>query len=145
MQGVNVLKISATDAEAEQMFAIRRKVFVEEQKVSEEDEFDEFETTSNHYLLYINEKPVGCARWRFTSDKIKLERFAVLKEHRGCGLGGLILERILTDILSLGKPIYMHAQLSAIPFYEKFGFVKQGEQFEECGIQHFSMYLKRIV
>ncbi|NUM51573.1 MAG: GNAT family N-acetyltransferase [Flavobacteriales bacterium] len=140
MKGINIIRIKDSDAEAEAMFHIRRKVFVEEQLVSETEEFDEFEETSNHYILYLNENPVACARWREVDDKIKLERFAVLKEHRKQGLGGLVLERILQDILSIGKPIYMHAQIHAIPFYKKFNFIKKGELFTECGIEHFTMY-----
>lgn len=145
MKGINIIKLKSVDIEAETMFEIRRKVFVIEQNVEENDEFDEFEEESNHYLLYLNENAVACARWREVNGKIKLERFAVLKEYRKLGLGGLILERILQDVLSLGKPIYMHAQLHAIPFYEKFNFYKQGKMFLECGIEHYTMFYNNNV
>ena len=49
-------------------FSIRQKVFVEEQKVDRDEEYDEFEPSSIHYLVYVDEKPVGTARWRITKD-----------------------------------------------------------------------------
>jgi hypothetical protein len=65
---------------AEDLFEIRRKVFVEEQKVSSEDEFDEFEASAQIiFWLFMMIMPVATARWRATEKGIKLERFAVLR------------------------------------------------------------------
>ncbi len=124
-------------------FKIRRKVFVDEQKVSREEEFDEFEETSMHYLVFLDDMPVGAARWRKTAKGIKLERFAVLKEHRNSGAGSIVLKKVLEDVMPLNEKIYLHAQLAAINLYRKAGFRAEGDLFSEAGIDHYLMVLKR--
>ncbi len=139
-----VEKITDKDS-LSQAFKIRNLVFVLEQNVNESDEYDEFEEYSAHFLARLEGSPVGTARWRFTPKGVKLERFAVLKEARGKGVGQALVSAVLADIdsntASVGKTKYLHAQLTAIPLYEKFGFQKVGEMFEECAIQHFKMEL----
>ncbi len=134
-----------TKEQLKAIFEIRQEVFVVEQEVDPAEEYDEFENTSTHFLVKLNGVPAGTARWRVTPNGIKLERFAVIKSMRGRGVGQLLVKKVLNDIASRkessGKLLYMHAQLSAIPLYEKFGFKKVGEQFEECNIQHFKMEL----
>lgn len=125
-------------------FAIRRKVFMEEQKVDEREEFDDFEQTSIHYLVLHDDKPVGTARWRITTDGIKLERFAVLKEYRNVRAGRTVLLKVLDDVLPLKKKIYLNAQVAAMNFYAREGFVAEGEMFMEAGIEHFKMVFVRI-
>ena len=66
----------------EGVYTIREKVFVEEQNVSKEEEYDEFELASTHLLASIDKKPVGTCRIRKTKSGVKLERFAVLKNYR---------------------------------------------------------------
>lgn len=124
---------------AEIAFAIRREVFVVEQFVDPVLEYDEYEDTAIHYLLFLDEVPVTTARWRETGKGIKLERFATLKEYRNKGIGNKILDRVMEDVLSLKKPIYLHSQVNAISLYERNGFVKEGEMFVEADIQHYLM------
>lgn len=135
----------ATESEKKHAFSIREKVFVVEQKVDAKDEYDEFEEISTHFLAILDDIPVGTARWRFTDKGIKLERFAVLQEARGKGVGQALVREVLNDINSVsaskGKMKYLHAQLTAVPLYSKFGFEKEGEIFEECNIQHYKMSL----
>lgn len=121
------------------IFRIRNSVFVEEQHVDEREEFDDFEKTSIHYLGIFNGVPAGTARWRITNAGIKLERFAVLKEYRKKGVAAAILKRVLNDTVTAGVRIYLHAQVTAVGFYEKNGFVKEGTLFSEAGIDHFVM------
>jgi predicted GNAT family N-acyltransferase len=128
-------------AELSAAFAIRKKVFVEEQEVGEADEFDEFEEESHHYLLKVEGKPIATARWRFIGDKIKCERFALLEEFRNQGFGSVLLNEVINDVKNKSSTIYLHAQLKAIPFYERIGFQKVGDQFTECEIEHFKMVL----
>ena len=120
-------------------FAIRQKVFVEEQQVDEREEYDDFEQTSIHYLVFVDDKPVGTARWRITPDGIKLERFAVLKEFRNAGAGSAILKKVLADVIPLHKKIYMNAQEKAMEFYRREDFVPEGDMFLECNIRHYKM------
>lgn len=137
---IEIKKYTTADTSlADKAFEIRRKVFVEEQKVPREEEFDVYETTSTHYLLFINGTPAATARWRFTDKGIKLERFAVLKEYRGRGYGSVLLKTVMIDVKPQQRPVYLHAQLTAINFYEKEGFVKYGPKFSECDIEHYCM------
>ena len=123
------------------IYEIRQKVFVEEQKVDRDIEYDEFEKTSKHFIAFSDGTCVGTARWRRTPNGIKLERFAVLGEHRGQGIGSALVRGILDD-LPPGIPVYLHSQLTATSLYERFGFRPEGDQFEEAGIQHYKMILK---
>lgn len=129
----------------EAAFAIRRIVFVEEQNVPADDEYDEFEAESQHFLAYLDDQPVGTARWRRTSKGVKLERFAVLPTARRKGVGQALVQTVLNDVFSQQpepiESIYLHAQLSARPLYDSFGFVPVGPQFDECGIEHVKMVL----
>ena len=139
---IEVKRFSFEDKElAEKAFAIRRKVFVDEEGVDPELEYDR-EEEAHHYLLILGEKPIATARWRETEKGIKLERFAVLPEYRNRGLGGIILKEVMKDVISLGKEVYLHSQLKAVPFYERNGFVKEGPVFYEAGMGHFLMKLK---
>lgn len=133
------------ESSLQQAFQIRRQVFVVEQKVPASEEYDEFEKESRHFLAKIDGKPVGTARWRFTKNGVKMERFAVLEEARGKGVGQALVAAVLEDLKSTpeaaGKTKYLHAQLTAMPLYSKFGFEKKGDLFEECNIQHYKMEL----
>lgn len=128
----------------EKAFAIREEVFVVEQEVASDEEFDEFEDESHHFVaLGSQDQPIGSARWRKTEKGIKLERFTVKKELRGKGLGSAIVKAVLDDLKekeASGTYLYMHAQLDAVPLYAKFNFQKKGEQFDECGIMHYLMW-----
>ncbi|MCF8302651.1 MAG: GNAT family N-acetyltransferase [Bacteroidales bacterium] len=133
-------RISFSDSEFKKLaLPIRTKVFVDEQKVPSELEYDGADEQARHYILYLDEKPIGTARWRETNEGIKLERFAVLKQYRNKNYGSGLLKAVLQDIIPLNKPIYLHAQLKAVPYYERQGFVKVGEKFVEAGIEHYLM------
>ena len=77
-QSIEVKRVS-TKEELEQVFAIRRIVFVDEQNCPPELEW-EFEDESVHFIGTVNAEPAGAARWRKTDKGYKLERFAVLRE-----------------------------------------------------------------
>ena len=121
---------------------IRYVVFVIGQNCPEELEW-EYEEESTHFLVLDNGKSVATARHRKTDKGYKLERFAVLESKREKGYGKIVLKAILDDLSDFKGLIYMHAQKQILPFYEKLGFKKEGEEFEEAGIIHFKMYLKK--
>ncbi|MDR7129276.1 putative GNAT family N-acyltransferase [Algoriphagus sp. 4150] len=133
------------DDQLKSAFWIREQVFVIEQGVDPKEEYDEFESVSRHFLACLDEKPAGTARWRITPNGVKLERFAVVKDARGKGVGQALVAAVLEDIkgapATAGKKKYLHAQLSAVPLYSKFGFEKEGDMFEECNILHYKMQL----
>ncbi len=141
------VKTVETPEELKQIFSIREEVFVKEQKVASEEEYDEFEESSIHFIAKDEQgNPCGTARWRFTDNGIKLERFAVLKSARGKGAGQALVRAVLDNIKekpeAKGKKLYMHAQLPAVSLYSRFGFEKVGEQFEECNIMHYQMEME---
>ena len=133
----------ADDTELQTAFRIRAKVFVEEQHVPADEEYDEYETSSRHFLAYADGTPCGTARWRHTDKGIKLERFAVLPDFRSRKVGSALVQAVLDDVQSQSaeteKPVYLHAQVTAMPLYAKFGFWPVGEMFLECDIEHYKM------
>lgn len=140
MMKVLVNKVSSA-GDLELAFSIRHKVFVDEQHVSPEEEYDEFEPVSAHFLARLNGIPAGTARWRKTTHGYKLERFAVLKEFRGSGVGSALMKALLSDLPADASSVYLNAQLDARKLYEKFGFRQEGEEFLEAGIRHYRMRL----
>jgi len=116
---------------------IRQKVFIDEQQVPPEEEWDEYEETAQHFLVFYNDKAVGTGR--ITGDG-KIGRMAVLKKARGLGAGLELLQFICKFARAEGqKSVYLNAQCQAIPFYEKAGFSAEGETFSEAGISHMRM------
>jgi len=127
--------------------AIRHQVFVVGQGVPAEAENDEHDQTDAHHYLARTATGAACgaARWRRTGQGVKLERFAVLEEYRNQAVGAALLHRVLADVRAAhpAAPVYLNAQLRAIPFYERHGFHKVGDQFTECDIEHFKMELQK--
>jgi predicted GNAT family N-acyltransferase len=118
--------------------AVRRAVFVVEQGVPELLELDEHDADSNHVLVRdAAGQPVGAGRLR---PEGQIGRMAVLKDRRGQGIGTAILSSLLETARQQGHArVFLHAQMSAVSFYEKYGFVARGEVFEAAGIQHRHM------
>tara|TARA_B100001179_G_C18352015_1_gene301252 strand:- start:6 stop:431 length:426 start_codon:yes stop_codon:yes gene_type:complete len=134
--------LATTQQELEHVREIREKVFIMEQNVPEDVEIDQYEDSSNHIVALLDEEFIGTARWRKTEDGIKLERFAVLKEKRGLGIGKKLVEFILEKIKN--EPfVYLHAQDHVISFYKKLGFNPVGKHFYEGGISHQKMIWKQ--
>lgn len=137
-----VREIDADDA-FNHVFMIRTQVFVEEQAVSQEDEYDGFDHVARHFLAWYEGKPVGAARLRklIISGKVRLERFAVLKEYRKKGVGSAILDKLISSIAE-GTEIYVHVQLYNVEFFKRRQFEVDSEEFEEAGIPHVRMVYK---
>ncbi|MCC8410005.1 GNAT family N-acetyltransferase [Mucilaginibacter sp. UR6-1] len=137
---IKVTKVSAP-ADLEKVFAIRREVFVGEQNCPPELEW-EHEEESTHFLATVNSEPAGAARWRKTENGYKLERFAVLQQYRCRGVAQAVVQTVLDDLPADAAYIYLNAQVQAVGLYSKFGFVAEGPEFEEAGIQHYKMVFK---
>ena len=137
---IEIKKVLFSDKDIEKCFNIRKEVFVKEQKCDPKDEYEN-EEESIHFLLLDDNEPVATSRYRKTQFGIKMERFAVLASKRKKGYGLKILNFMIKD-LSNNKDIkYLHAQVQVVGFYEKVGFKKIGEQFDEVGIMHYKMIL----
>jgi predicted GNAT family N-acyltransferase len=131
-------------SEQEALRALRVTVFVDEQGVDAESEFDEFENTSRHFTCLLGQEIVGTARWRAVHDNslpaAKLERFAILKKARGKGYGHALVESVLADARRAGfSRFVLHAQAHLKDFYATHGFVVDGPVFVEEGIEHVLM------
>ena len=123
---------------------IRLGVFVEEQGVPENLELDEFDELADHALAFNGAVCIGTARLtRSANGGAQIGRMAVLPEYRRQGLGTQLLQALIEQGQSQGVTRFeLHAQVSAIGFYEKQGFIIQGEQYEEAGILHRNMTLE---
>ena len=104
-------------ADLEKVFAVRREVFVGEQNCPPELEW-EFEDESTHFLATVDNIPAGAARWRKTDKGYKLERFAVLQEFRGLGVGQELVSSVLANLPADAAYVYLHAQIQAVGLYQ---------------------------
>jgi predicted GNAT family N-acyltransferase len=141
MDAIEVKNVTSAE-DLEKVFKIRTIVFVEEQNCPPELEWEN-EDVSHHFLAVYNQIPAGACRWRQTEKGFKLERFAVLPSFRGKGIAQKMVQTVIDDLPKDANYVYLHAQLDAMPLYKKFNFIAEGPQFEEAGIQHFKMVLKK--
>ncbi len=132
--------IVQTRKEFEAYYAIRKTVFVEEQAVPLELEMDEYDDTATHFLLRDGDAPVATARLLDKHGLAKIGRVAVLREARGRGLGLVLMRAVLDEARRQGfAEAVLDSQTYAIPFYERLGFVAEGDEFDDAGIPHYLM------
>jgi predicted GNAT family N-acyltransferase len=118
---------------------IRHAVFVVEQCIRDEDEWDDEDGGGLHVLARLNRDAVGTGRLLVTG---KIGRLAVLGAARRHGIGGLMLRCLIETARARGlEEVYLHAQVAALPFYRARGFVEEGPEFDEAGIRHQRMRL----
>lgn len=141
------VRIATSDLEQEDAFSVRRKVFVEEQGVPLELELDHYDKTAAHFVVYSSESPIGAGRIRETSDGIgKVERVCVLEEYRGKHLGNLIMHALEEHAKVAGmKKVILNAQVYAIHFYEKLGYIITSPEFMDADIPHRAMEKDMLV
>lgn len=119
---------------------IRKSVFVKEQGVPAENEFDEHEYQSDHILVSMNDSPCATGRVRQIGKSFKLERICVLKSYRKYGIGKFVVAELekLAKEKGIDKVI-LNSQTHAMAFYEKLGYKKTSDVFYEENIPHVSM------
>jgi len=124
-----------------QLKAVREQVFITEQQVPINLEWDGLDDTAQHLLAFnAAGKAIGCAR---LLDNGSIGRMAVLKAWRGCGVGSALLNTAIKIHQQQGaQTIYLSAQVHAIPFYEKAGFEVCSEPYLDANILHVDMRLK---
>ena len=125
-------------AEAAKLRAVRLAVFVIEQNIAEELEWDEHDAVSMHALAQDpGGVPIGCGRLLRDGH---IGRVAVLSDWRGQGVGAALLAALITLAQMRGdKRVLLNAQTQAMPFYARLGFAPTGEEFVEAGIPHQKM------
>lgn len=120
--------------------SIREPVFVIEQNVPLEEEWDELDPHCQHLIARdASHRPIGTGR---LTPEHKIGRMAVLAEWRGKGVGEALLLALIEKARTMGlHEVTLNAQVSALGFYEKFGFSSYGDRFNEAGIEHQAMRL----
>ncbi|HUW80374.1 MAG TPA: GNAT family N-acetyltransferase [Acidocella sp.] len=132
-----IRQIAFHEADFALCFDIRLIVFVAEQNVPLEEERDEHEMDGLHFLAEIDGKPVGTARALRKGDFVKITRLAVLREARGQGIGEALMRHI--EAFVPARRFALDAQIQALPFYARLGYIAQGEVFMDAGIPHQRM------
>ena len=121
--------------------SIREAVFIREQGVPAELEWDEFDESCRHALaLSQRGEAIGCGRM-FSNGHIG--RIAVMQQWRKKKVGTTIMEALLDYARAHDyKQVDVDAQTHALPFYRNFGFAEQGEEFMDAGLPHIKMTLQ---
>lgn len=119
---------------------IREKVFIQEQGIAPEDEWDDLDATVLHFIVYDREQPIATAR---LLPQHSVGRVAVLLPYRKQGVGKILMQHIIDYARQQNLPyLKLSAQTYVTAFYEALGFVGQGEEYLDCGIPHIDMTLE---
>lgn len=128
---------------AQDAMQIRRDVFILEQHIPEDEEWDALDASALHFVVYVKEKnqvqAIATAR---LLAKNSIGRVAVLKAYRGQGIGRILMLKIIEQAkFEQRVSLKLSSQVHAIPFYESLGFAVQGDEYLDCGIPHIDMTL----
>ncbi|PZW71451.1 putative GNAT family N-acyltransferase [Pseudomonas sp. URMO17WK12:I1] len=131
------VRIADWHKDYEELHRIRETVFVAEQAVPPELEWDAEDGDAVHFLACEGDYPIGTAR--LLADG-QIGRVAVLKDWRGLKVGEALLQAVIAEAEKRGLSQQMlSAQVQATPFYEKLGFTVVSEEYLEAGIPHVDM------
>jgi predicted GNAT family N-acyltransferase len=124
----------------DQVMALRRAVFCDEQGVPVDMEHDADDADALHLVAVDRGRVVGTCRVLGDGPSVRLGRMAVARDRRGGGLGAGLLAAAHALAAERGaREVAIHAQLSALGFWERAGYVAEGAEFEEAGIAHIAM------
>ena len=141
-----IFKKVSSKEEMEKSYAIRTKVFCEEQKISKEIEFDNLDHLCSHFLIFDDKKAIATARVRQKEKNVlKIERVAVLLEFRRLKVGSILIENIIKHHMNISysNSFVLHSQVAVADFYKTLNFISYGNEFFEDGISHIAMkYVK---
>ena len=139
-----MINISITNwSQAKDLVApIRLEVFVYEQEVPEDMEWDELDQDALHAIVKKENQVIGTARLIIDGQEAKIGRMAIKKEYREQGVGQKLLSTLIQTAKEKGaQECILHAQTHAIVFYAKAAFEPNGPIFDEAGISHVEMRL----
>lgn len=136
-----IYKFVGNESELKGAFRVRRQVFVKEQNIPEEEEFDKLDSETLHVVVKDGNRVIGTTRVLFLADsQAKLERIAILKPFRRRGLGRGIILFLDEELKNRGiEQVILHAQCAAAAFYKSCGFEESSSPFWEVGIKHIKM------
>lgn len=136
------ITVVQTPSELKVVHALRREVFVEEQNVPESLEYDGLDDVCVHFLATVNDEAVGTGRYRPLADgAIKFERICTKARVRGTGAGKALMATMVAHARKHAPTakLVMNSQTSAMGFYEKLGWCREGDEFFEAGISHYRL------
>lgn len=120
--------------------ALRREVFVHEQHVPPEEEFDAYDLTATHVVALDDGNVVGALRILFLDEHAKFGRVVVAASARGKGIASRMMKFAMDHAAAQGQTrFYLTAQMDKLALYEKLGFVAFGEEFQDGGMPHLAM------
>ncbi|MGW1156734.1 GNAT family N-acetyltransferase [Streptomyces sp. NPDC002513] len=151
MTAVFVVRLAEDPADREACFAVRKEVFVREQGVPEDIEYDAYDADAVHVLAIRQDGvPLGTGRLLYGEQAAaknggdplvgSLGRLAVTREARGLGVGAALVRAIEDAARARGlTAVDLHAQTQALGFYERLGYTAYGPEFPDAGIPHRAM------
>lgn len=141
MNKINI-KIASSENDIFEAQKVRKQVFQIEQGIDEKLDFDGKDFCADHFLAFLDELAIGTLRVRYPEAGLaKFERLAVSKNFRKMGIGKSLMDFAVLYLTDKNiEKIFLDSQEHAKGFYEKLGFVQEGEVFEEAGIAHVKMY-----
>ncbi|MFW2045759.1 GNAT family N-acetyltransferase [Acinetobacter variabilis] len=118
---------------------IREAVFIQEQQIAPEEEWDAEDAISTHFVAYLQDQAMATAR---LLKNHSIGRVAVLQSARGTGIGYKTMRAVIDQAKAEQREfVKLSSQVHAIGFYQNLGFDVQGEEYLDCGIPHIDMYL----
>lgn len=139
-----VIRPCQSDADLQAAYAVRFAVFVEEQKVPQEEELDSHDAEAQHFVVEDDGRIVGTARLvELDPQTGKIGRVALLPPYRNQGIGRDLMWYTMAASFRRYSTIVLDAQLDSIPFYERLGFEAEGPVFMDAGIEHRRMRMER--
>lgn len=143
---VHAIQCGTWDEVASSARAVRLAVFVHEQQIAEEEEWDADDALAIHAVVSnLAGMPLATGRLihqGMPEHHAKIGRMAVLRSTRGIGLGDMVLLALIEQAHARGiQHISLHAQVSAKAFYARHGFEAVGDEFDEVEIPHQMMTL----
>lgn len=116
---------------------IREQVFIQEQEIAAQDEWDNDDAVSLHFIVYDENQAIATARLLKNNS---VGRVAVLKTYRCLGVGKLLMQAIIEQAKQQERDfLKLSAQVHALPFYAQLGFKQEGVEYLDCGIPHIDM------
>lgn len=135
-----MIEVAVTEAQMASVRAIREAVFIREQGIAPDEEWDDLDAVARHLLMSDAEGPLGTLRWREKDGEAKIERVCVLARGRGTGAGVALMEAAMAEARRAGlRSAILGAQVRAMGFYARLGFEGFGADYDDAGIPHRMM------
>lgn len=140
MSDITILPVPAFSTLCNAAFALRREVFVVEQKVPEDEEHDADDLTATHFVAIAEGEVMGTLRLIFLDEHVKIGRVAVRASARGRGIAKAMIRAAMAYARDKGhQRFYLTAQSDKLAFYNGLGFVAFGPEFIDGGMPHRAM------